>query len=141
MPERCGAPGLILLQTWRGAPTITIISSITGNSDETWSQPFKGWASSVGSKRSSLYQETVTEQMAERQKRGADAPRDPPVGAREGTMEEGAGPEMGGGTPGGVIPASCPRREDVSGSQVHIRVAGARGPRSQAEQPGRVYGL
>lgn len=99
--ETCGAPGLILFQTWRGAPTVTIISPIIGNSDETWSQPFKDQASSVGSKRSSLFQVTVTEQMAEGQKRGAGAPRDPPVGAREGAMEEGAGPEMEGGTPGG----------------------------------------
>lgn len=34
--KTCGAPGLILFQTWRGAPTITIISPIIGKSDETW---------------------------------------------------------------------------------------------------------
>ena len=56
-------------------------------------------------------------------------------------MKEGADPEMEGGTPGGIIPASCPGREGMSENWVHIRVAGARGPGSQAEQRGRVHGL
>lgn len=89
MPERCGTPGLIPFQTQRGAPTITIISSIIGNSDKTWSHPFKGQASSVGSKRSSLYQVTVTEQMAEGQKRGADIPRDLPLEPEKGPWRKG----------------------------------------------------
>ena len=78
--------------------------------------------------------------MAEGQKRGAGAPRDPPVGAREGAMEEGAGPAMGGGTPGGSSQQAALEGR-VCRIQVHIRVAGARGPGSQAEQRGRVHGL
>lgn len=105
MPERHGTPGLMPFQTQRGAPTFTTVSSIVVNSDMTRSHPFKGRASPVGGKRSSLCQVTVTEQTAEGTRQVQTSP-----GPSTGAREEGAGSKMGGGTPGPITPASCPGR-------------------------------
>ena len=142
MPERHGTAGLMPFQTQRGAPSFTTVSCIVVNSDMTRSHPFKGRVSPAGGKRSSLYQVTVTEQMAKGQKRGTDVPRSLHRGqGGRGWFQDGRGHPRPG------HPSKLPWK-GVSESRVHTgwwdRLPwgpGPGGPGSQAEQRDSVHGL